>query len=155
MFTSIPVLITTKSPALPGLSRLARSASTRLSIRQEGGMMGMITTKDGPQIFNMDGETATSVLRKLIPRTVAWVLSLAVCWPSMAWAQAVNGTAGINSSPVVEPTSGRRIVIRNTLEIETSGHGEASINRDIGAEQLHPANTPRINASTVQAPPSL
>ncbi len=56
---------------------------------------------------------------------------------------------------MVEPTSGRRIVVRNTLEIETSGHGETSINSDIAAARLHPANTPRIDASTLQAPASL
>jgi outer membrane protein assembly factor BamB len=117
--------------------------------------MSMITTKDEPRILSKDWGRATPVLRKLLPQVVAWMLSLVVCSPGMAWAQAVNTTVGINSRPVVEPTSGRRIVVHNTLEIETSGHGEASINSDIEATLLHPANTPRINTSTAQAPPSL
>jgi outer membrane protein assembly factor BamB len=83
------------------------------------------------------------------------MLGLAVCAPGMAWAQAVNNTASVDSTLAVEPTSGRRIVVHNTLEIETSGHGEASINSDIDAARLHPANTPRLNASALQAPPSL
>jgi outer membrane protein assembly factor BamB len=73
----------------------------------------------------------------------------------MAWAQAVSNTAGVNATPAVEPTSGRRIVVHNTLEIDTSGHGEASINSDIDAALLHPANTPRIVARALQAPPSV
>lgn len=163
--------------------------------------MGMITTKDGPQIFHKDWreepaaarrdafltfrasadsaalsssrflplqkatimtrarrdpdrETARTVLRKLL-KTVVWILGLAVCSPGMAWAQVVNDTVGINSMPIFEPTSGRRIVVPNTLEIETSGHGEASINSDIDATLLHPANTARIDASALQAPASV